>query len=520
MYGSMSCKEAAIEAVKASAQARMAADLTKVPKGPLREFFRFMIANIFVAGMTIEKAKEETGFHDNSVSTRFKPYLRKTLGKYIRDLRMEVANRLLRNLELDVGETGEAIGMNALTSFSSAFLSWSGVRPSTVIGKKLPPEAGDPADADLGPPPSMLEGPQWERWRAEDLWRQMRHRPLEKQRSAVGWHLFHTPALFDLLRRKSRQEGRRDREFGIHLAELALLSLRRCEEGWSEKGYDLRARGFTELANARRLASDLPAANAEIETAWAEWRAPRKSPDPLVRAEIRLHEGTLRISQRRYEEAVVLFDEALPVFEAEGDTQGQIETLIQRAAANGYLERLEEETSDLEEAWSLIDVAKDDFLNLNIKFNLAAAQIRRGNLKAAIDGHEQLESIYRLLAYPKGEWEIQHLEGNISEAMGKYALAEKRYARAYEELVGLEEWRGAAFAGLDLAVVYSRGDRQPEVLQLLSTLIPILESLELYPETLAAVGLLRKALQETDVTHALLCQVREVLRQDPLLRLS
>ena len=88
----------------------------------------------------------------------------------------------------------------------------------------------------------------------------------------VGWHLFPTPALFDLLRRKSRQEGRRDRRFGIHLAELALLSLRRCEEAWTDRGYDLRAVGLAELGNAKRLATDLTAAEGEFVSCWAEWR--------------------------------------------------------------------------------------------------------------------------------------------------------------------------------------------------------------------------------------------------------
>ena len=519
MYGSMSCKEAAIEAVKASAQARMAADLTKVPKGPLREFFRFMIANIFVAGMTIEKAKEETGFHDNSVSTRFKPYLRKTLGKYIRDLRMEVANRLLRNLELDVGETGEAIGMNALTSFSSAFLSWSGVRPSTVIGKKLPPEAGDPADADLGPPPSMLEGPQWERWRAEDLWRQMRHRPLEKQRSAVGWHLFHTPALFDLLRRKSRQEGRRDREFGIHLAELALLSLRRCEEGWSDRGHDLRAKGLAELGNTKRLAGDLTAAEGEFVSCWAEWRKPRDSRDPSIEAEICFLHGTLRMFQRRYNEALELVNRSLSLFENQGDRRGQAQALIQRAAIRGYTGQGEESMTDFRKAADLIDNEKEQFLAFGVTISLANGRVRAGEYDSSRQEIAKAKQLFGRLDFPLGMSEIEWVEGFLAHETGDLAGAEKLYLAARSRYLDAEERLPATLLSLDLTILYCDQQRHDEAIELAAEILPALHSLKLHPESLEAIAMLAKAVAEKDVSRTLLRSIRDRIQHDPLSKL-
>ncbi len=99
-------------------------------------------------------------------------------------------------------------------------------------------------------------------------------------------------------------------------------------------------------------------------------------------------------------------------------------------------------------------------------------------------------------------------------------MAEERYRSAHQHFIELQDWRQAALVALDLAALYARQDKQSEVLDLVSGLLPALESLNLYPETLSAVRLLRQGLRKMEITQALLAAVREKLQQDPLFHLS
>ncbi len=115
---------------------------------------------------------------------------------------------------------------------------------------------------------------------------------------------------------------------------------------------------------------------------------------------------------------------------------------------------------------------------------------------------------------------IIRLEGNIKEAIGDYPAAEKRYSEAHGGFVKREYWHRGALAAVDLAIAYARQNKNEQLLELGSELVPNLEKLELYPETLAAVRLLAKAVAETKITSELLCGVREKLRKDPLIQLA
>ncbi len=71
--------------------------------------------------------------------------------------------------------------------------------------------------------------------------------PFETQEREIRRHVFHSTALFDLLRRRLREEGLEDRRRGIRLGELALVSLERSEPVFGERIHDLRALGWAWL---------------------------------------------------------------------------------------------------------------------------------------------------------------------------------------------------------------------------------------------------------------------------------
>ena len=168
----------------------------------------------------------------------------------------------------------------------------------------------------------------------------------------------------------------------------------------------------------------------------------------------------------------------------------------------------------------MTDKARSEFLDFNIQFSRIAVQNRLGDFRSAASGLERLKLLRTSTIYQARRWAVEQLEGNINEGMGQYAAAEGRYSKSYRNLVEREEWRGASFAALDLAALYSRQDMREEMLNVVSKLIPILDSLELHPETVAAVALLSKALADGRIQYGLLAEVRSKLQSDPLLRLS
>ena len=213
----------------------------------LKKFLQYLHdGHLFDEGLTVKDVAKKVGIGDNSVSTNFRPYLRVTIGKYIHQLRMEVADRLLREFNYSVAAAGAAVGIPGQRTFSRAFTRYCGDEPSAIQGKEMPPEVdcatwrrafrGElelregrkvclklqrvyPPAGKPGPPPDVTDIPANERWRAADVWEGLRDLPFEEQRAQVRGHAFRGTALFDLLREISRLAGRKDRQAGIPLAD-------------------------------------------------------------------------------------------------------------------------------------------------------------------------------------------------------------------------------------------------------------------------------------------------------------
>ena len=68
-------------------------------------------------------------------------------------------------------------------------------------------------------------------------------------------------------------------------------------------------------------------------------------------------------------------------------------------------------------------------------------------------------------------------------------------------------------------VVYSKQNACASILGLALEALPVLKALKLHDETVAAVRLLSQAVGKKSLSHQLLRELRELLRQDPLAKL-
>ncbi len=373
---------------------------------------------------------------------------------------------------------------------------------------------GDDADPE---PKIIVDGARGDRLQAKGLWWEIRDLPFAEQRRRLRRHLFCSTALFDLLREASRREGRKSRRRGIEVAELALVSLEGTEEVFGERIHDLRALGWACLGRAHRLALDFPAAAAAFERADREWSEPRAQRDPLVLAKLCLRKGALRMMRREYVAATRDLDRSCDLFRQSGDERGEALALIQRAAIHGYAGKLGEAVGDLREAAGLIDEDVERELAFAVRGNLANALARAGKTRSAAKELDRARQLNRAIDDPLGTPKLDWIDGLISERQGDLEAAKRFYLAARATFRDADERRYFALVSVDLMVVHSMQEDWGEIGALASETLPMLGAQRLHGETLAAVGVLARAVEAEGLSRRLLNEFRDALRQDPLI---
>lgn len=521
---------------------------------PLTDLLAYLEEHLFDGDLNVDSARRAVRIRDNSFSTAFRAYLGKTPRVYLEHLRLETADRMLRKSRIEPGRVARAVGFTDYSTFHRAYTAWAGERPSDARqmadepevdyptwrrawrgwlsweeGRRLiealrriypdrDPDDDEPHDDE---PRVEVDGDAYEGFRAEALWQRIRRLPGETQRRHVERHVFHSPALFDLLRRKSREEGREDRRRGIALAELALVSLDHGDEVFGERIHDLRALGRAWLGNARRLALDFSGAESAFKEARDEWHKPRQARDQLVLAEICYLESGLREFQRRFDEAVVLADRAIAIFESLGAPVRVAEVLMARASTLGYAGNPEATIPDLRRAAEIVEREGQDFLTLAAQTNLATSCALAGRHREAGAVLPRARKLCQALDNQLVSHQLEWIEGLVHQGEGFPDLAEEWFAEARKGFVQLGETLNAADLSLSLAILYSKQGRESDVLELAVEMIPVFDALRIHREGAAAFKILDDALPAKQLPLAVLREVQEHLekaRRDPVLR--
>ena len=261
----------------------------------------------------------------------------------------------------------------------------------------------------------MVDGAHNDQLKAEGLWQKLRDLPYDEQCQQVRRYRFCSTVLFDLLRQRSRREGRKDRQRGVEMAKLALVSLKGGDQTFGDRIHDLRALGWAWVGNAHRLAFDFPAASAAFEQAEREWALPRAQPDRLVLAHICLRKGALRLMQREFAQATEDLNCSCALFRQSEQTEDEALALIERATMHGYAGRLHDAVEDLREAEGLVDESEDKELAFAVRGNLANALVRASQAESAA---AELSSARRLaleLDDPLGAIQLDWIEGDLGE---------------------------------------------------------------------------------------------------------
>src|ERR1700732_3516612 len=195
-----------------------------------------------------------------------------------------------------------------------------------------------------------------ERRLAPALWARLVDCPEEERRGLVRDDAaFHSAGFAELLCEESINAAGDSAQRARHFAELAVEVAERVpgDEAWR-----CRVSGYVRphLANAERVAGDLPAADAELERAAELWRAGAAADPGLLNEARVLHiEAALRREERRLPEALALFERALAI-----DRWGETTSLLMgKARAVQRLGQIEEAVVLLRQAGARLDAEKE-----------------------------------------------------------------------------------------------------------------------------------------------------------------
>ncbi len=327
--------------------------------------------------------------------------------------------------------------------------------------------------------------------------------------------LFGGPELLELLSRKSREVGRRDRRLAVRFAEAGLAAVEGSRALLGERYGQLHALALGRLANALRLAGDLAAADELLQRADQTWATPGSRYDKRIETELFTIKGTLRLFQRRYGEARKLLGDALEFAERIDDVPWQIIARLQRAAVAVYEGRPGDAIPDLRAVAALLDNEEepDHFQQLGVYQDLALAYVETGQIERAEPELCRAKALCEELDLTASRHQQQWIEGLIAKARERPHEAERLFREAKAGFGEIGDNYAVAMAALEIAILCHEQGRGAEVVALVSSeVIPVLESLALRREALGALTLLREAVADNQVALAVLEAAREALR--------
>jgi tetratricopeptide (TPR) repeat protein len=255
---------------------------------------------------------------------------------------------------------------------------------------------------------------------------------------------------------------------------------------------DLEARALGELANACRVADDLPRAEKFLVGAFE--RVQWGTGDPLLLA--RLHDlaASLFTYQRRFEDASRSLEEAYGLFMGSGDRHAGGRVLIKVGILSFY-------AGDVESAWERfyqglkqLDRRRDADLVFLALHNYLHATVDLGDFREARPLLQDLRPLYTLRAKRTDEIRLTWTEGRIAVALEDFAAAELALKQSKDEFARAGLFYHAAGAGLELAAVWFQQGKTAEVKEIVGELVATFARVRVQREALAALLVLNKAL--------------------------
>jgi len=475
--------------------------------------------------------------------------------EYARQRRLDVAERLFRGTRWKVWEVSAATGWKSPKQLAKQFKRRTGLSPSQVWPEPAAGESEAPrgqaseqsvrleVQAVYGAvePPGMValvqriralypapprqmppsrpavklstSGHRREEETAARTWAAVRDMPAEQMRRALCQRLrFGSPALFRLLGEKGREIGRRDRKRGVALVELGVEVLEANADAFGESVHDLLTVGWSWTANQRRLQLDWPGCEEAFGFARAEWETPRAWRDPLAEAEFRFWEGTIRLYQRRFDEAVEALSQSIELSRNNKDIKLLVQALVQRVELARLVDNPRMAADDLTEALDSFTDREQPYLMVTLYMSLIGLRIRLDRLEKIDDLFDAAEPLAKTVDSPLIDAQLVWLRGLVCKQRSEHESAEGLLLDAHHRLIHQGETGHAAVLALDLMELFIQRGLASKVRDLAIETISILGTFKIHREILAAMKFLRSALETDELDMKVVSTVRDRLR--------
>ena len=330
------------------------------------------------------------------------------------------------------------------------------------------------------------------------------HPPARRMTIVKNTLKFHTWGFCELVLEESWGCRYTNPAEGLHLANLGIaaaqhLDLKRYGEALVE---DMRARAFALLGNAHRVVSELNQADAALTQ--AEAHLARGTGDPIERGRVLELKGDLRTDQRRFDEALGLFDHASLLYKRAGDLHLQARSLVCKGTLLGRSGDPAGATTALRQSLDLIDAERDPRLLLAAQHNLVRFLNDQGETREALELLAKTRPSYFALGDEMNLIRLQWLEGQLNLSLGKTDEAETLLLAVREAFIGKRIPYDVALVSLDLAAVYAEQARTADMKRLAGEMLPIFQSLGIHREAIAAVLVFQQAAEMEAVSSGLI----------------
>jgi tetratricopeptide (TPR) repeat protein len=336
----------------------------------------------------------------------------------------------------------------------------------------------------------------------------------EQMRRADEVEELHTWGVCQLLLEKVREQVFSDPAGAVETAHLAVRVAEHLGEAYHPDWVlELRAPALAHLGNARRVLGELHGADDAFLLA-EECLARSGAGDPRIAAEVLSLKGSLRLDQRRLQEAEELVERSLSLSRKAGDSAGVAKGLLKKSKILNQKGEIERAIAVLQEAASEIDPALEPVLFARARQNLLFTLSLAGRYGEASRLLDELREPLRVLADPLDGLRLRWTEANIAQGLGRLGAAEEGYRKVQRELLDLGYSLDAALVSLDLAALLLEQGRTDELKLLATEVHVVFESREVHHVAVAALLLFQKACAEQRITGELIRQIAAELRRE------
>jgi tetratricopeptide (TPR) repeat protein len=328
-----------------------------------------------------------------------------------------------------------------------------------------------------------------------------------EHRTWQHWGLFR--ALLDAYHRYVLRDPRE----AVNVVRLALDLVELLDPaavGGEASANDQRARAWSLLGNARRLASDLAGARQALNEAWRFNEAGLGH--LLDKAQIYSLDASYTRTIGEFETAESILERALTIYIGLNDFHLQGRTLLEMGNTVGFVNP-ERGITHIQHGLQLINPVREPRLMLCAQHGMVHFLADAGRPREALAILERIRPLYRQFTDDWTQLQLCWLQGRVARALDQTGEAIHILRHVWEEFQARDRHVDFLMVSIDLAEAHTAAGEIATAGRLLAEVTPLMESWNLHRNALAAWLMFRQALERRQAAGALFAQIRLYYRR-------